>query len=155
MEAEIKSLYLRKAADYCASREHCQFEVLKKLREWEVKEEVADEILVTLISMGFVDDQRYASAYVRGKRRINGWGRLKIRNGLLQRQISAPCIREAMKEIDEEEYLADLKNQIETLWKQHARKKSGLKLKAAVLSTLQQRGFETHFLYPLLEQMAN
>lgn len=151
MEAEIKALYLRKAADYCASREHCQFEVLKKLREWKLDPESADEILTTLISMGFVDDQRYASAYVRGKRRINGWGRLKIKSGLQQRNISVPCINEALKEIDEEEYLLDLKTQYDSLWQQHARKKSNVSLKVAVLNTLRQRGFEPQLIYPLLE----
>ncbi len=151
MEAEIKALYLRKAADYCATREHCQFDVLRKLKEWKVEDEIADEILAQLISMGFVDDLRFAEAYVRGKRRINGWGRIKIKQGLILKQISAPCIKTAIEQIDSEEYIEDLLNQFNTLWSQHEKKKTGIKLKAAVLATLQQRGFESSLIYPLLD----
>lgn len=153
MEAEIKALYLRKAADYCAAREHCQFEVLKKLKDWGVNESDADEILSELISLGFVDDQRFACAYVRGKRRMNGWGRIKIKHGLVLKQISAPCIKQALLEIDEFDYQEDLEKQAFQLIQQHCHKKSGLKLKAAVLTTLQQRGFESFLIYPLLEQV--
>ncbi len=83
---------------------------MTKMRHIGADSRQCTEMLVILEQEGFVDDERYARAYVRGKFRINGWGRLKIRNGLRAKLIDSSLIETAIKEeINEEEYMELLK----------------------------------------------
>ena len=69
---------------------------------------IADEILMELIQDGFLNEERYAQAFARGKVNIKGWGRKKIELELKMRGISAPCIVKALSEIDTDNYSAKL-----------------------------------------------
>lgn len=97
-----------KAEYYCALAERCKSEVLAKLQQWGAPEEAWEDIVRHLEAGKFVDERRYAAFYVRDKYRFNQWGRLKISQALRQKQIPSECVAEAMKEIDEEEYLSIL-----------------------------------------------
>jgi regulatory protein len=55
-----------------------------------------------------LNEERYAAAFARGKFRNKGWGRIKIRYELRQKKVNDYCIRKAMNEIDEAEYLKTL-----------------------------------------------
>lgn len=106
---EKEELY-KKISKYCAYQERCRSEVMTKMRQIGADSRQCTEMLVILEQEGFVDDERYARAYVRGKFRINGWGRLKIRNGLRAKLIDSRLIETAIKEeINEEEYIELLK----------------------------------------------
>lgn len=106
---EKEELY-KKISKYCAYQERCRSEVMTKMRQIGADSRQCTEMLVILEQEGFVDDERYARAYVRGKFRINGWGRLKIRNGLRAKLIDSSLIETAIKEeINEEEYIELLK----------------------------------------------
>lgn len=106
---EKEELY-KKISKYCAYQERCRSEVMTKMRHIGADSRQCTEMLVILEQEGFVDDERYARAYVRGKFRINGWGRLKIRNGLRAKLIDSSLIETAIKEeINEEEYMELLK----------------------------------------------
>ncbi|MET0392352.1 MAG: regulatory protein RecX, partial [Chitinophagaceae bacterium] len=62
-----------------------------------------------LIEENYLNEERFAIAYAGGKFRSNHWGRVKIKYELKQRQVSEYCIRKAIKEIDEDQYLSVLK----------------------------------------------
>lgn len=90
---------------YCAYQERCHWEVSRKLREMRMIPAAADEIITHLIRENYLNEERFAKAYARGKFRVKHWGKIRITRELKQRQISAYCINSALKEIDENEYL--------------------------------------------------
>jgi regulatory protein len=107
-EVALSNLY-----KWCAAQERCHMDVRTKLIEHQVYGSELENIIAHLISEGFLNEERYAKAYARGKHRINKWGRNKILMGLKQKKISDYCIRKAMTEIDEDEYDTILKKLIE------------------------------------------
>ncbi len=105
-----------KAAKYCAYQERTQQEVRDKLYSYGLYSDAVEEVLSELISDGFVNEERFAQAYVRGKFRSNKWGRIKIEIGLRQKGISDYCIRSGLKEIGEADYIDTLKSLIQKKW---------------------------------------
>lgn len=93
-----------KIAHYCALQERSQQQVREKLNHYAVFGEEAEEIISELIMHGFINEERFARAYVRGKFRMKKWGRNKISQGLYRHRISEYCSRKGFEEIDEEEY---------------------------------------------------
>lgn len=93
-----------KAEHFCAYQERCHQEVEAKLKEWLVFGEWAAEVVLHLIEHNFLNEERFAKAYAGGKFRTQQWGRLKIKNELKKRDISAYCIQLGMKEIDADDY---------------------------------------------------
>ena len=105
--------WLSKAEAYCARAEHCAADVRRKLYEWGAPAGLSDEIEENLYADGFLDDARFCSAYVHDKVAYQGWGRVKIQAGLRALQLPEPAIREAMEEIDEKQYKANLQKLIQ------------------------------------------
>ena len=96
--------YLQLAA-LCAQAEHCQQEMRDKMRRWELDESVQNRIIDRLIKERYVDDERYARAFVKDKIRYNNWGRRKVQQALWQKHIDADIQQRVLDEIDEKEYL--------------------------------------------------
>ena len=96
--------YLQLAA-LCAQAEHCQQEMRDKMRRWELDESVQNRIIDRLIKERYVDDERYARAFVKDKIRYNKWGRRKVQQALWQKRIDADLQQRVLDEIDEKEYL--------------------------------------------------
>ena len=92
-------------AALCAQAEHCQQEMRDKMRRWELDETVQNRIIDRLIKERYVDDERYARAFVKDKIRYNKWGRRKVQQGLWQKHIDADIQQRVLDEIDEKEYL--------------------------------------------------
>ncbi len=99
---------LEKARAYCARQERAHQEVRDKLYSWGLHKEEVEQLLVRLIGEDLLNEQRFAEAYALGKHRQKGWGRAKIRQGLVARRVSAPCIRQALNALDPEEYQEEL-----------------------------------------------
>ena len=96
--------YLQLAA-LCAQAEHCQQEMRDKMRRWELDETVQNRIVARLVKERYVDDERYARAFVKDKIRYNKWGRRKVQQALWQKHIDADIQQQVLDEIDEKEYL--------------------------------------------------
>ena len=96
--------YMQLAA-LCAQAEHCQQEMRDKMRRWELDETVQNRIIDRLIKERYVDDERYARAFVKDKIRHNKWGRRKVQQALWQKRIDADIQQRVLDEIDEKEYL--------------------------------------------------
>jgi regulatory protein len=101
--------YLRLSAQ-CAMSEHCRYDVMAKMRRWEVPQEVAERIASKLEKEKFIDEERYARAFVRDKFRYNHWGRVRIEHELRMRQISPNHIEAALEEIEEDDNLEALRD---------------------------------------------
>jgi regulatory protein len=70
--------------------------------------ELLEEIIGQLIEDDFLNELRFAKTYARGKFRMKAWGRIKIIHSLKQKGITDYCIKEAMKEINPEDYKESL-----------------------------------------------
>jgi len=105
-----KAGWLDKAEGYCARSEHCAADVRRKFFEWGAPSEIADEIEKKLYERGFLNDARFCRAYVHDKVAYQAWGRMKIQAGLRALQLPESAIREALEEIDEEVYMANLRS---------------------------------------------
>ena len=95
---------LDKMAKYCAYQERCVKDVVEKLKTFDLSEKDKKEILNYLIDNRFVNDERFAKSFVRGKINQSGWGLNKIRFHLIQKGIDKALIDEALQGTDEEIY---------------------------------------------------
>ena len=103
-----KEQALKKLKQYCAYQERCHREVKEKLYALGVWKRDHDEIIATLIEENYLNEERFAIAYAGGKFRIKGWGRVKIKYELKQKRVSEYCIKKALKQIDESNYIDKL-----------------------------------------------
>ncbi len=86
----------------CAKTERSSGDARRLMARWQVDPARREEVLNKLISSRFIDDRRYAAAYVREKSKINGWGAHKIRTMLITKGIARETIDEALEQIDPE-----------------------------------------------------
>lgn len=100
--------YLTLAA-LCAQAEHCQWEMREKMRRWELSDEEQDRVLQRLVSERYVDDERYARAFVNDKVRYNKWGRRKIEQALWMKHVDETVARRILDEVPDEDYLSVLR----------------------------------------------
>ena len=107
-EKTEEEAFLQLAA-LCANAEHCQYVMLEKMKRWELSEEAQARVMAQLIEERYVDDRRYARAFVKDKIRYNKWGRRKVQQGLWMKRIDKEIQDEVLNEIDEKEYLNVLK----------------------------------------------
>lgn len=93
----------------CARSEHCQQEMLEKMRQWGISEEEQAQVMARLVDERYVDDERFTRAFVNDKIRYNKWGRRKVEQALWQKHIDKDIANRVLNEIDDEEYLSILK----------------------------------------------
>lgn len=93
---------------YCAYQERSHQEVRQKLLEHGIYGDVLEEMMADLITENFLDEERFACSYARGKFRMKQWGRIRIQQELKLRGTSAYSIKMAMKEIPDDEYIEAL-----------------------------------------------
>lgn len=95
---------------YCAYQERCTQEVTRKIESWGFNEDKKAELLSHLENYGYLNNERFAEAFVSGKVRIKRWGRIKIKMALRMKGLPSSLIDQALREIDEDLYLLNLKN---------------------------------------------
>lgn len=100
--------YLSLAA-LCAQAEHCQWEMLEKMRRWELSDEAQTRVMERLMKERYVDDERYARAFVKDKVRYNKWGRRKVEQALWQKHIGDSVRQQVLDEVDDDEYISILR----------------------------------------------
>ena len=89
----------------CAAAEHCSSEIRTSLLRQGLASGDIAKIIGSLQSRGFIDDGRFARAFVRDKYRFSAWGRHKISAALRAKQIDGSLIEDALVEIDQREYV--------------------------------------------------
>jgi regulatory protein len=99
---------LRRLQQLCSKSERCVSDVQKKLAAWHVAPEAWPTLVAQLQQQGFIDEDRYARAFVRDKHRLAHWGAMKIRQALQAKKIPAAAITAAMQEIDADTYQEEL-----------------------------------------------
>src|SRR3569833_2353286 len=99
---------LAKAEHYCAYQERAQQEVRDKLYEWGLWPDAIENIISELIGANFLNEERFAKAYARGKFNQNGWGKNKIKQGLKFKKVPDVLIKKALLAISDDDYLQAL-----------------------------------------------
>jgi len=136
----------KKLEHYCAYQERCHKEVVSKLREMRMIPQAIDQIVTHLIQENYLNEERFARAFARGKFRIKKWGRNRIVSELKQRNISKYNIKAALSEIDEGEYLkmftALAEKRVAEIMEKHPQKK-----KKKLVDYLLYRGWESNLVY--------
>lgn len=125
----------------CAVAEYCTADMLKKMEKWELPEGAEERIMDKLKAEKFIDEQRYARAFVRDKFRYNHWGRKRIGMELGMKGIDKNVCLDALEEIDEEEYTSMLKQLIESK-KKTFKGKTPYEVKMKLMRFAAGRGFE-------------
>ena len=92
-------------ATLCAQAEHCEQEMRDKMKRWEIDETVQNRIIDRLVKERYIDNERYARAFVKDKIRYNKWGRRKVQQALWMKRIDNDIQQRVLDEIDEKEYL--------------------------------------------------
>jgi len=141
MQNEEFEKYLSKAQSYCSRAEKCESDVRTYLYKQHVDSETIDRIVESLKEDKFVDNARYARAFVADAFRFNKWGRLKIRQALLVKGISERLIDESLAQINADEYMSLVESLVKSKLKT-VRGEDEYKIKASVFRFAYSRGFE-------------
>ncbi len=125
----------------CAVAECAPYDLLRKMERWNLDEDSRQTVLQRLKKHGYVDEQRYASAYVRDKFNYAGWGKIKIMHGLRQKGISTSLAGNALDEIPDKDY-RELLKQLLLSKSKGIKAKSQFERNGKLLRFAVSRGFE-------------
>ena len=111
-----------------------------------------EEIIAQLIEDKFLDEERFTRSYVRGKFRMNKWGKIRIKQELKKRKISDYCVRKGMEEITEEEYIEQIRA---VLLKKAAtlNEDNDYKRRNKLAAHAFRRGYETELVWSIINKM--
>lgn len=141
-----------KLTTFCAYQERCPWEVRRKLYEKGIKDEPAEKIIAELIAAEFLNEERFARSFSRGKFRLKKWGRNRIRMELKMREIPETLIRKGLTEIDPEEYYDTLLTQTEKKW-ESTHERDPYKKKFKVTQYLMSKGYEMDLVKESIENI--
>ena len=148
-EQGLSTIY-QKIVKYCAYQERSQQEVRDKLYDLGVHKREVEQTISLLIGDGYLNEERFAISYAGGKFRIKQWGKVKIKYALKQKRISDYCIKKALSQIKETDYIKTLHAVINSYSKKIAEKdqyKKSYKIAQYVIS----RGFESDLVWEALK----
>ena len=143
---------LDKMAKYCAYQERSVKDVKDKLKTFDISQEDREKILDYLLDNRFVDDERFAKSFVRGKINQSGWGLIKIRFHLIQKGIDKETIDEALKQTDEEVYRQRLIDVLKTKSKTVKAENDFEKMRKLAAYAMQ-KGFEASLVWEVLKEI--
>ncbi len=142
--------FFEKARHFCDYQERCHLEVQQRLFDWGLKSDEIGTIMSQLIEEGFLNEERFARAFCRGKFNLKKWGRLKIVRELKSRQISEYCIWKGLEEIEEEKYLQTLEKLVAENWKKY-RGLTAFTRKGLTAKFLAGKGYESDLIWGILK----
>lgn len=154
MEKKSYSLHEAKLKlqQFCAYQDRCHKEVVEKLQQMHMIPDAIDMIVSELIQDNFLNEERFAQSFARGKFRIKKWGRVRIVRELKLRHISKFIIDSALKEINETEYL-DTLDALARKRNAAIKESNPLKRKKKIADYLMYRGWETHLVYEKINEL--
>jgi regulatory protein len=142
---------LQRAKLFCAYQERCHTETREKLFSFGLSRSEVESIVSQLIAEDYLNEERFATAYARGKFRMKHWGRIKIRHELKQKNVSDYCIRKAMKQIEEDEYIKVLARLAGDKLNELKDEKNEFIRRKKVLDYLLQKGYERDLIFSFIK----
>jgi len=147
----IEKAYM-KLKHYCGYQDRCHQEVKEKLYSLKLNKATVEQLLSRLIEEDYLNEERYAKAFVGGHFRQKQWGKVKIAYGLKQKRVSEYNIRKAMNEIPDEEYHALAEKLVKAKWNS-LKKDQYIHRVVKTKAFLQQRGFEPALVQSIIQQI--
>ncbi|MEA3446400.1 MAG: regulatory protein RecX [Bacteroidota bacterium] len=141
---------LEKLMQLCGRQEKCKADIRQKLRQWHIRDEVAEKIINQLEKENFIDETRFALAFCRDKVLFNKWGKIKIGYNLKMKGISETNISNSFSEINEKEYLAMIRKEILEKTR-NTKAKSDWERKGKIMQFAQSRGYESDIVADILD----
>lgn len=141
-----------KLSTFCAYQERCIWETKRKLYEKGIKEPDCDDLITFLIEEKFIDEERFARSFSRGKFKLKKWGKGRIRQELKMRQIPESFIKAGLSEIDPYEYYDTLLSQVEKHW-ERIKEPETYKKRFKVIQYLFSKGYEMDLIKDAIEEL--
>lgn len=148
----VYKIEIERLKSYCALQDKCKWEVIQKMKKWGLLKISQNDILEILIQQAYIDEERYCQLFCRGKFRIKGWGKIKLRNELTKKYISPVYIDKGLEEIKDSEYQDELD-------KQYHKKKDIIKgknyfiRKRKIATYLITKGYESNLVWEKLREL--
>ncbi len=137
---------------FCSYQERCHADISKKLYEMHMIPQAIDLIIVHLIDNNFLNEERFACSFARGKHRIKFWGKIRIINELKARHISKYNIQKGLKEVSLEEYWLTFDKLSDHQW-EIMRETNQLKKRKKFCDYMLRKGFESNMVYEKMKQL--
>jgi regulatory protein len=147
---EYQKTYI-KIEYYCASQEHCAFDVNRKLAQQDVPSEIIECIIEKLQAKNFINHDRYCEAFTNDHVQIKKWGRLKIKAALKAKFLPSQSIQKAFYQIDDEVYTNNLIYLIDRKKGELSLEKDSQKRKAKLLRYLASNGYESELIFMYID----
>ncbi len=148
-ENRLYDIALSKAMARCARRELCCDDIRHSLVSWDINTRDVEKIITKLVNENFINENRYAAAYVRDKFKYNKWGKVKIAANLKAKHIPSEVVKSALDSIDNNEYENFIRENINS-HRKFVKAKNQYELKAKLHRYGVSKGFETNILYDIL-----
>lgn len=145
---------LQKAKHFCAYQERSHYETAEKLYGFGLYKTEVEQLLSQLIEENYLNEERYAAQFVRGKFRQKKWGKIKIQYELKQKRVSSFNIKIGMKEIGEDEYLEALRQLVSEKW-ESLRSEQYINRITKTTNYLLQKGFESNLISKAIAELRN
>ena len=143
----------KKLEYYCSYQDRCYKEVIQKLKTLGMYETAINHILDHLATNNYLNEERFAKSFTRGKHNFKGWGKRRIEQELKFREISSYNIKIAFKEI-ENDYLNNFYTLANKKW--DSLKESSLDVKKRKwMEFLMRKGYENNLIYTALKEIAS
>ncbi len=131
-----------KAKQYCGYQERCHSEVKSKLYTYSLTTPEVEECISKLIEENYLNEERFSIAYAGGKFRMKHWGKVKIKYELKKKQVSEYCVKMALAQIEDEDYLKIFEKVFEESLAALKKEKNIFIKKKKLMDYVRQRGFE-------------
>ncbi len=143
-----------KIEQYCAYQERSQQEVRDKLYEFGLHQKEVEELISELITDNFINEERFAITYARGKFRMKQWGRIKIKQHLKLKKVSDYCIKKAINLLPEDDYISTIHMLIQKKSKE-LKEKDPYILQNKVARYIASKGFEQDLVWEEIRRFDN
>lgn len=153
IDEKTKNKAYEKMAALCSRSEQCSSDIRKKIITYEIVDEIVEEIIQKLKRENFLDDERYARAYVKDKFKFNKWGRTKIRHYLRAKGISDRDIEKGLEEIDDGKYKTLLVKTMKEKARAVKSKKNKFEKMGQIIRFAQNRGFEPELIHRYMNEV--
>ena len=108
--------------------------------------------MVELIKDDFLNEERFAFSFIRGKFRIKKWGKIKLKNELFQRNITSALINNALNQINNEDYNKTFDELALKKFK-YLNEEISINSKKKFISYLQYRGWESDLIFKKVNEL--
>lgn len=143
---------LQKLGALCSRAEHCTHDLTEKMRRWGMSQEAQQSVMAQLLKARFVDDERYARAFVSDKMKYSKWGRRKVEQALYIKGISEDIRHRVLEEADYSDYLSTLRSLLQAK-RRSVKAASPYELRCKLIRFAMGRGFDMQTIQDCLEDL--